>query len=208
MTTAIIGVGNIGSALAEDLVAGGERVVLAAREQAHAEALAKKLGEGATAATVPDAISQGDVIVFAVAPPLEQSGNLADEHADLLADKVVVDPSNPLVEEVPDGYGSAAQYIAGLLPSPERLVKAFGTLDAASLADGARRDPRAVLFYAADDDEAGKAVVHLITAAGFEPLKAGGLEAASRLEVPGGDLHQHGGLEGRLLDIEEARAAL
>ena len=33
MTTAIIGVGNIGKAVAHDLVEGGERVVLAAREE-------------------------------------------------------------------------------------------------------------------------------------------------------------------------------
>jgi predicted dinucleotide-binding enzyme len=32
MTTAIIGVGQIGSGLARDLVRGGERVVLAARD--------------------------------------------------------------------------------------------------------------------------------------------------------------------------------
>ncbi len=39
MTTAIIGVGQIGSGLARDLVRGGERVVLAARDQSHADAL-------------------------------------------------------------------------------------------------------------------------------------------------------------------------
>ena len=40
MTTAIIGVGNIGRAVARHLVAGGEPVVLAAKEGSNAEALA------------------------------------------------------------------------------------------------------------------------------------------------------------------------
>jgi predicted dinucleotide-binding enzyme len=45
-----------------------------------------------------------------------------------------------------------------------------------------------VLFYVTDDDGAGKQVERLIRVAGFEPVKVGGLERSSRLEV-GGDLH-------------------
>jgi 8-hydroxy-5-deazaflavin:NADPH oxidoreductase len=45
MTTAIIGVGKIGSGLARDLVRGGERVVLAARDESQAEALADEFGD-------------------------------------------------------------------------------------------------------------------------------------------------------------------
>jgi predicted dinucleotide-binding enzyme len=43
-TTAIVGVGNIGGAVARHLVAGGESVVLAAKDQSSAEALAATLG--------------------------------------------------------------------------------------------------------------------------------------------------------------------
>jgi len=44
MTTAIIGVGNIGKAVARHLVKGGERVILAGRDNSQADALAKELG--------------------------------------------------------------------------------------------------------------------------------------------------------------------
>ena len=44
MTTAIIGVGNVGGALARHLVRGGEPVMLAAREKPDAAALAGGLG--------------------------------------------------------------------------------------------------------------------------------------------------------------------
>ena len=46
----------------------------------------------------------------------------------------------------------------------------------------------AVLFYATDDDRAGKEVERLIRTAGFVPVKVGGIEQSSRLEV-GGSLH-------------------
>ena len=55
MTIAIIGVGNIGSALAQHLVSHGEVVVLAAKDQSRAQALADELG--ARAASVDDAIA-------------------------------------------------------------------------------------------------------------------------------------------------------
>jgi 8-hydroxy-5-deazaflavin:NADPH oxidoreductase len=44
------------------------------------------------------------------------------------------------------------------------------------------------LFYVTDDDRAGEGVERLIRTAGFEPVKAGGIERSGRLEV-GGDLH-------------------
>ena len=65
-----------------------------------------------------------------------------------------------------------------------------------------------MLFYATDDDAAAAAIERLISTAGFDPLKAGGVADAGRIEVPGGDLHQNGGLDGQLLDLDQARAAL
>ena len=43
---------------------------------------------------------------------------------------------------------------------------------------------------------------------GFDPVKAGGVNEAVRIEMPGGDLHQAGGLGGRLLDADQAQAAV
>jgi hypothetical protein len=38
-------------------------------------------------------------------------------------------------------------------------------------------------------------------------LKAGDLDAAGRIEAPGGDLHQFG-LNGEVVDLDQGRAAL
>jgi hypothetical protein len=66
---------------------------------------------------------------------------------------------------------------------------AFGTMSADLFESSSNRSPElAVLFYATDDDRAGEEVERLIRAAGFEPVKVGGIEQSSRLEV-GGDLH-------------------
>jgi predicted dinucleotide-binding enzyme len=213
VTTAIIGVGNLGSAVARHLVAGDELVVLAAADDAHASALANELGPNAGAASVEDAIAGADVVVLALW--LDQIKELVPEQAHLLENKVVVDPSNPIgfdengrmVRTLPDGQ-SAGSIVAALLPPSAHYVKAFGTLGADSLASSGNREPRRVaLFYATDDDIAAGTVERLIRAAGFDPVKAGGLANAIRLEGPIGDLSQ-AGLNGELFDLEQARATL
>jgi hypothetical protein len=214
MTTAVIGVGNIGSAVARHLVRGGEPVVLAAKETSSAEALAEELGELATAASVERAIDGAEVVVLAVW--LDAIRQIVADRPDLLAGKVVVDPSNPIgfdadgtvYRTLPDQQ-SAAMVVAGALPPGTHYVKAFGSLGAGSLAAAAFRTPqRVVLFYASDDDAAAAAAERLIGIAGFQPVKVGGVADAGRIEVPGGDLHENGGLGGRLLDLEQARAAV
>jgi 8-hydroxy-5-deazaflavin:NADPH oxidoreductase len=214
MATAIIGIGNIGGTLARHLVRGGEPVVLAAKDEANAAELAQELGELARAATVDEAVAEADLVVFAIW--LDTIKELTAKDAGLLEGKVVVDPSNPIgvdgngemTRTLPDDQ-SAGSVVAAMLPTSAHYVKAFGTLGADSLASAANRDPRrAVLFYATDDATAAAAIEGLISAAGFDPLKVGGVADAARIEVPGGDLHQNGGLNGQLLDLDQARAAV
>jgi predicted dinucleotide-binding enzyme len=82
-------------------------------------------------------------------------------------------------------------------------VKAFGTLGAVEqLATEANNEPRIVLFYATDDNAAEAVAQRLIGTAGFEPLKAGSVSDASRIEGPDGDL------QGQVLQLDEARAAV
>jgi len=211
--TAIVGVGNIGSTLARHLVAGGESVVLASKDGSRAEARADELGPLARAASVEDAVAGADAVVFALW--LDTIKELVPQYAHLLEDKVVVDPSNPvafdengqMTRTLPERQ-SAGSVVAGLLPAGAHYVKAFGTLGADALAAGAHREPRrAVLFYATDDDAAATTIERLIRSAGFDPLKAGGVAAAGRIEAPGGDLHQFG-LNGELVDLDQARAAV
>jgi 8-hydroxy-5-deazaflavin:NADPH oxidoreductase len=212
-TTAIIGVGNIGRALARHLVAGGEPVVLAAKDESSAEALAAELGPLAGAASVQDAVDAADAVVLALW--LDTIKDLVPHDAPLFEDKVVIDPSNPIAFDASGQMSrtlperqSAGSVVAALLPAGAHYVKAFGTLAADALVASAHRQPRqVVLFYATDDDVAATTIERLIRAAGFDPLRAGGVADAGRIEAPGGDLHQFG-LNGELPDLDQARAAI
>jgi 8-hydroxy-5-deazaflavin:NADPH oxidoreductase len=92
VTTAIIGVGNIGAALARHLVRGGEPVVLASRDKPKAAALASELGPLASAAA--ESVGAADVVVLAAW--FDAMKQVTGDYADVLGGKVVADPSNPI----------------------------------------------------------------------------------------------------------------
>lgn len=214
MTTAIIGIGNIGGTVARDLASGGEAVVLSANRRDEAQKLAAEIGPGATAAgSNRDAVQQADTIVLALW--LGPMRTVIEEVADLLPGKLVVDTSNPISfgadgtvsRTLPEGQ-SAGEVVAGWLPPGTRFAKAFGTVAAPLLASGAHRTPDpAALFYTTDDDRAATEVERLIRTAGFAPVRLGGVQESGRIEV-GGDLHSWGGLNGRLLSQEEAASLI
>ena len=208
MNIAIVGLGNIGARVAKNLSAGGQPIIVSERTLSKAEKLAGELGRNATAMAVPDAVRNADVVILAIY--LDAIKQFIATYREALKGKIVVDPSNPIA---PDGKGgfkktipadqSSGQLIAALLPDGAKLVKAFGTLSAESLASGAKRSPeRAVLFYATDDPEAGRVIAKLIEASGFSPVSVGGIDQSIRIEVFG-DLHEFGKL-GKLVSAKEA----
>jgi len=211
-TVAIIGTGNIGSRLAAAFAAGGQDFLLAGRDREAARKVAADLDGHADVVSVDEAVEQAGVLVLAVW--LDAFKELIDQYGERLAGKVIVDPTNPVGPDGAGGYRkiigeqeSSGQILAGLLPPGAWLVKAFGTLSAPSLAAAARRKPeQAVLFYAADDDDAGDLVAGLISVAGFDPVRVGGLDQSIRIEMYG-DLHEYGAL-GRPVTKSEALKAI
>jgi 8-hydroxy-5-deazaflavin:NADPH oxidoreductase len=210
MKTAIIGLGNIGSVVAQNLMAGGQHVIVADHGPTKAQDFAKSSGGKARALSVAAAIDEANIIVLAIY--LNAAQELLQEHGKKLVDKIIVDPSNPIA---PDGAGgfkkiipqdqSSGQILSSLLPAGAKFVKAFGTLAAGSLKSGARHSPEPyVLFYASDDRDAGNAVADLIKASGFAPVRIGGVTQSIRIEVFG-DLHEFGKL-GKLVTTKQAAA--
>jgi len=195
MTTAIIGTGGLGSVIARQLASGGETLRLSSANAESARKLAAQIGRAAVvAAGNPDALQGANAVVLALRFTVLKE--VIDEIAGPLTGKLVVVPSNPLSTDangnvtrvLPEGQ-SSGKVVAGWLPAGARLAMAFGSLRADLFESSSHRSPEpAVLFYATDDDRAGEEIERLIRAAGFEPMKAGGIEQSSRLEV-GGDLH-------------------
>ena len=195
MTTAIIGTGGIGSAISRLLASGGESVRLSNADSESARMLAEEIGGAAIVSTDNhDALVGADVVVLALRFTVLQG--VIEEIASQLTDKLVVVPSNPLraderghvLRVLPDSQ-SSGEAVGNWLPAGARLAMAFGSMSADLLRSSSNRSPElAVLFYAADDDQSARQVEGLIRTAGFEPVRIGGNDRSSRLEV-GGDLH-------------------
>ena len=195
MTTAIIGTGGIGSAIARQLALGGEALRLSSADVKSARTLAAEIGRAAVVAVDNrGALQDADAVVLALRFTVLKS--VIDEIGESLAGQVVIVPSNPLSTDahgkisrlLPEGQ-SSGEVVAGWLPSAARLAMAFGSMSADLFESASNRSPEpAALFYATDDDRAGEEAERLILTAGFEPVKIGGIEQSGRLEV-GGDLH-------------------
>lgn len=197
LKVAVIGLGNIGTAIASNLVKGNRSVIVADRSIVKATNLAQKLGILARPAEISAAIKEADIIVLAIW--FEAIKDLFRQYSSAFEGKIIVDPSNPIAPDEKGGFKkiigeneSAGEILASLLPKDAKLVKALGTLGVASLANAAFQEPgRAVLFYANDDMVINKGIDELIQDNGFDPVRIGGIDQSVRIEVFG-DLHEFG----------------
>jgi predicted dinucleotide-binding enzyme len=209
---AVIGLGNIGKTLAQNFVKGNRPVIIASRDLEDAIALAQELGSLATATETGEAIKNADIIVLSVSFNTIQE--LFEQYCTELQGKIIIDPSNPIAPDENGGFKkvigekeSAGQLNAAILPKGATLVKGFGTLGAASLANAAYQTPvKSVLFYATDDTTVDAEVEQLIKDNGFDAVKVGGLDQSIRIEVFG-DLHEFGAL-GKAVNATEAKTKL
>lgn len=207
---AIIGLGNIGQAIAINLIKNNRPVIVAAREITKANSFAQKLGNLVTPMGIKDAIQEANIIIPAIW--FNTLAGFFNQYANELKGKIVIDVSNPIA---PDGKGgfskiigqseSAGELNAKALPQQVKFAKALGTLGAASLTASANQSPeKAVLFYATDDTSINGIIEQLINDNGFEPVRVGGLNQSIRIEVFG-DLHEFGAL-GKVVTKSEAIA--
>ncbi len=209
---AVIGLGNIGTAVATNLVKGNRSVIVADRTIQKANELSQKLGSFAQPAAIPAAIKEADIIVFAIW--FDAIKELFKTYATELQGKIIVDPSNPIAPDEKGGFKkiidkdqSAGQILSSLLPKDAKLAKALGSLGVASLSDAAFQKPEAaVLFYATDDTSINTDIDQLIRDSGFEPVRVGGIDQSIRIEVFG-DLHEFGAL-GKTVTLNEAEQYL
>jgi len=129
----------------------------------------------------------GEVVVLAV--PHGAVADIVAQRGEQLAGKVVVDITNPVDFETFDSLvvpadGSAAAEIAAALPR-SRVVKAFNTTFAATLASGTVGAQPTTVLIAGDDADAKALLAGIVTAAGLRALDAGSLRRARELEALG-----------------------
>ncbi len=199
LKVAVIGLGNIGTAVATNLVKGNRTVIVADKTLEKANELSRKLGNLAQPAAIADAVKEAEIVVLAIW--FDGIKEFFKTYAGELQGKIIVDPSNPIAPDENGGFKkiidkdqSAGRILSALLPKNVKFAKALGTLGAASLANAAFQLPeKAVEFYATDDTSINDQIEDLIRDNGFEPVRIGGLDKSIRIEVFG-DLHEFGAL--------------
>ncbi|GAB2644903.1 NADPH-dependent F420 reductase [Gordonia jinhuaensis] len=167
MNVTIFGTGNMGSAIARVITAGGNTV--------------QSINSG------DDTAVTGDIVVLAV--PFGALDQIVATRADELAGKTVVDISNPLDFETFDSLvvppdSSAAAQLAEKLPASS-VLKAFNTTFAATLTSGKVGDNPTTVLIAGDDADAKEQLAQVVTAGGLKAIDAGSLRRARELEAFG-----------------------
>jgi predicted dinucleotide-binding enzyme len=182
----MIGSGRVGSALGNALALAGHEVMFSSRHLEDDQALAERVGNGASAGTPREAAAFGDVLFVAV--PYGALPDVGKDLAELIEGKIIVDACNPFPNrdgEIADwarekGAGLAS---AELLPGA-RIVRAFNAIGSVRMGS-AYQEPGVVgMPIASDDAEAIEVASALIRDIGYEPVLIGGLEMGKHL-VPG-----------------------
>ncbi|MGO4248006.1 NADPH-dependent F420 reductase [Paenarthrobacter sp. RAF54_2] len=177
----IIGTGNMARTIGTLAVAGGNTVEVMGRDQSKSDHLAKVLGGGSTAGTWGTAPA-GDIVITALL--YDGVVPVVAEYGDALADKVIVDISNPFNPTF-DGLAhkeetSIAYEVAKIAPARSSVVKAFNTIFRNVLEKG-----RPDVFIAGDNSQAKADVAAFIKSLGLRARDVGGLKMAHWLEGMG-----------------------
>lgn len=167
-TVTIFGKGNMGSAIAGLVATSGGSV------------------QTLTTADADTAI-EGDIVVLAV--PYAALADIVTSWGQELAGKVVVDLTNPVNFATFDSLvvpadSSAAAELASALPE-SRVLKAFNTNFAGTLASGVVGGNTTAVLVAGDDADAKASLIGLVEAAGLQGVDAGSLARARELEAIG-----------------------
>ena len=166
-SVSILGTGNMGTAIANIFADGGATV--------------ESFGQS----DEPTAFA-GDIVVLAV--PYTALPEIAEKYRAQLAGKTVVDVTNTVdyatFTPVSFEAGSGAADLATKLPE-SKVVKAFNTNLAPTLASKTVGDRTTTVIIAGDDADAKAELIAAITAGGVNAVDAGPLARARELEAVG-----------------------
>ena len=160
MDIAIIGTGFIGTTLGRALAGSGHRVTYGSRHSDDGGAA----GADAGGRVVPigDALAGADVVILALPGPAV--AELAVEHCDALAGRLVIDATNQMGAPVANARAS--------LPSSVRYARAFNTVGGENMADPVFDGVRADMFFSAPAADR-ETVETVIEGVGLRPVYVG-----------------------------------
>lgn len=184
-TIAIIGTGNVGSALGQRFAELGHTIVYGSRtpERGDVRELVAASGPNASATSQREAAEQAEIVVLAV--PAGVVETLTRELGDL-SGRIIIDPTNPrAIAE--DGlrdfsfHDSNAERIQAAAPDAF-VVKAFSTLGFYTMLDPSVAGGPVSIPIAGDSAEAKRVVAELTAGIGLVPVDVGPLRYSHIIE--------------------------
>ena len=174
------GTGRMGCGLADSYARRGHEVFLGSRSPDQARAVALGIEGEVRGGSLLETARDSDLLVVAV--PFGVAEATVRSLAEVLADKVVVDITNPFGAITP-GRIAAVEVHASAVPSA-RWVAAYKTtfwktLGQPTTSAGVMRD----VLVCSDDRPAGQTVMDLIASTGFRPIDCGSLENARAVDL-------------------------
>ena len=164
---AIIGSGNVGTALQRGLTRAGYEARTSTKADARPTA------------------TWGEIVVLAV--PFSAIEEVVRETAGALDGKTIVDVTNALTPDMEFAHGDSTSGAESLQEKvrDSRVVKCFNTVFAQHMDTGRLGDQRLTVFAAGDDEEVRRTVLGLANDIGFDAVNAGPLKNARWLEALG-----------------------
>jgi 8-hydroxy-5-deazaflavin:NADPH oxidoreductase len=184
MNIAFIGIGNVGSALAHNLVKAGNNVMIATRDPKSQSVLAAQaLNPKLSALPVNDAVAKAEVVFLAT--PYQANAEALDGLK--LAGKVLVDCTNPVGPNLTHALQSRASGSEEVqkLAAGAKVVKAFTIYGFENFQNSnypGYGNLKPAMLIAGDDAGAKQIVGKLTEQLGWRPVDAGPLSSALHLE--------------------------
>jgi predicted dinucleotide-binding enzyme len=188
MKVGILGSGQVAQTLGAGFLAHGHEVTLGTRDPSKLEEWAER-HRGGRVASFADAADFGELVVLAV------KGTAALEAVraagpGALAGKPVLDTTNPIADEPPDG--AVLRFFTDLDESlmerlqrevPEaRFVKAFSSVGSPSMVDPSFPRGRPTMFICGDDGDAKRVAAEVLDDFGWDAADMGPAAAARAIE--------------------------
>jgi predicted dinucleotide-binding enzyme len=182
---AVIGTGDVGSALGPEFAAQGHTIVYGSRDPARQEVkdLVARTGANASATTQQEAVAGADIVLLAV------PGAVAEQVTRDLGDLAARSSSTRRTASAgATTVGPCTTCPAAPTPSssrrrrPMRVVKAFNTLNWRQMVDPETSGGPITIAIAGNDDAAKAVVAELIKGMGLEVVDFGPLRYANTLE--------------------------
>lgn len=185
MKITFLGIGNVGSALADNLAKLGHTVTIAARDlNSESVKQAQEKNSRLIAKPIAEAVREADVIFLATP---YQANEAALKSAGDFNSKILVDCTNPVGANLSHGLDSkisGAETVQQLVPQA-KVVKAFTIYGYENFEDTRYpnyQDLKPAMLIAGNDSEAKACVADLCSQLGWEPVDCGDLSLSLHLE--------------------------